>query len=50
MNKAMKITINGKNNIYIINTISPDTISPTTVDAAINIIKIITGAKIATNV
>ena len=50
MNKAMKTTINGKKNIYIMSTISPDTISPTTVDAAINMIKIITGARIATKV
>ena len=46
----MNTTINGKNIVYITNNSSEDMMSPMTVEPAISIIKLITGAKMAMKV
>ena len=50
INIPINNTINGKKKEYAINSRLDGIMSPITVDPAINIIKLMTGAKIAMNV
>ena len=50
MNSPINITTSGKNIAYITNSSSEDITSPITVEPAISIIRLITGARMAMNV